>query len=67
MKDDSSEDIRRGLPVASFAGFMIVIASFTHLSITLINQRFSNYSPIATMNLVFVKLLSDSYYGNRVF
>jgi hypothetical protein len=42
-----------------------VTPSFTHLSITFSNQRFSNCSP--TVDVGFVKLTSDSFCGNRVF
>jgi hypothetical protein len=44
---------------------MVLTPSFTHLSITFSNQRFSNCSP--TVDVGFVKLTSDSFCGNRVF
>jgi hypothetical protein len=43
---------------------MVVTPSFTHLSITFNNQRFSSCSP--TVDAGFVKLTSDSFCGNRV-
>jgi hypothetical protein len=43
----------------------MVTTSFMHLSITFINQRFSNCSP--TVDVGCVKLMSDSFCGNRVF
>jgi hypothetical protein len=46
--------------------FMAVSSSFTHLSITFSNQRFSNCSS-PTMGIGFVKLTSGSFCGNRVF
>jgi hypothetical protein len=46
-------------------GLIVVTPSFTHLSITFSNERFSNCSP--TVDVWFVKLTSDSFYGNRVF
>jgi hypothetical protein len=51
-------------PVLWCPGFTVVIPSFTHLSITLSNQRFSNRCP--TVNVGFVKLASDSFCGNMV-
>jgi hypothetical protein len=41
-----------------------VTSSFTHLSITFSNQRFSNCSP--TVDVGFVKLTSDSSWGNSL-
>jgi hypothetical protein len=43
---------------------MVVTPSFMHLSITLSNQRFSNCSP--TVNVGFMKLMLDSFCGNRL-
>jgi hypothetical protein len=50
-------------PVAC-PGFMVVTPLLTHLSITFSNQRFSNCSP--TVDVAFVKLTLDSFYGNDV-
>jgi hypothetical protein len=44
---------------------MVVTPSFTHLSMTFSNRRFSNCSP--TVDVGFVKLTWDSFCGNRVF
>jgi hypothetical protein len=65
VKDDSSDHIMRVFPVASFPGFMVVTPSFSHLSISFRNQRFSNYSFTATMDIGFVKLTSDSFVETR--
>jgi hypothetical protein len=48
-------------------GFMVVTPSFTHLSITFSNQRFSNCSPTTTLDVGFVKFTLDSFCGNRIF
>jgi hypothetical protein len=42
---------------------MVMTPSFTHLSITFSNQRFSG----TTVDVGFVKLMSDSFCGDRVF
>jgi hypothetical protein len=65
MKDDSSHHITRAFPVVCCPDFMVVAPSFTHLSITFSNRRFSNCS--RTMDVGFVKLMFDSFCGNRVF
>jgi hypothetical protein len=44
---------------------MVVTPSFTHLSVTFSNQRFSNCNP--TVDVGFVKLTSVSFCRNRVF
>jgi hypothetical protein len=44
---------------------MVVTPSFTHLSITFSNPRFSNCS--LNVEVGFVKLTSDSFCGNKVF
>jgi hypothetical protein len=44
---------------------MVVMSSFTHLSVTFSNQGFSNCSP--TVDVEFVKLMLDSFCGNRGF
>jgi hypothetical protein len=67
VKDDSSDHIKRAFPVAWGPGFMVVTPSFTHLIITFSNQRFSNCSPTATIDVGLVKLTSDRFCGNRVF
>jgi hypothetical protein len=64
VKGDSSDYITLAFPVVCYPGFMVV-ASFTHLSITFSNQRFSNCS--STVDIGFVKLTSDSFCGNRDF
>jgi hypothetical protein len=43
----------------------VVTPSFTHLNITVSNQRFGNCSP--TVDVGFVMLTSDSFRGNRIF
>jgi hypothetical protein len=63
-KNDWSDHMKR-FPVAWCPGFVVVTPSFTHLSITFSNQRFSNCSP--TVDVRFVKLTSASFCGNRVF
>jgi hypothetical protein len=65
VKDDSSDHITRAFSVVWYSGFMVMTPSFTHLSITFSNQRFSNCSP--TVDVGMVKLMSGSFYGNRVF
>jgi hypothetical protein len=65
VKDDSSDHIKRIFPVVWCLGFMVVTPSFTHLSITFSNERFSNCSP--TVDAGFVNLTSDIYCRNRVF
>jgi hypothetical protein len=44
---------------------MVVTPSFTHLNITFSNERFRNCS--TTVDVGFVKFMSDSFCGNRVF
>jgi hypothetical protein len=65
VKEDSSARITRAFPVVWRPGFMVVEPSFTHLSIIFGNQRFRNCSP--TVDAGFLKLRSDSFWGNRVF
>jgi hypothetical protein len=43
---------------------MVVTPLFTHMSIIFGNQRFNNCSP--TVDVGFVKLTSDSYFGNSL-
>jgi hypothetical protein len=62
--DGSSDHIVHTFPVVWCPGFMVVTPSFTHLSITLSNHRFSNCS--LTVNVGFVKLMLDSFCGNRL-
>jgi hypothetical protein len=50
---------------ACVSSCLILTPSFTHLSITFSNQRFSNCNP--TVDVRFFKLMSDSFCGNRVF
>jgi hypothetical protein len=57
VKEDSSACIMHTLSVVWCPGFMVVVPSFTHLSITFSNQRFSNCS--STADIVSVKLTSD--------
>jgi hypothetical protein len=47
------------------AGFKVMTPLFTHLSITFSYQRFSKCSP--TRDVGFLKLMSDSFCGNRIF
>jgi hypothetical protein len=63
--EDDHLIIPRAFPVVSCPGFMVVTPSFTHLSITFSNQRFSNCSP--TVDVGSVNLTSDSSCRNRVF
>jgi hypothetical protein len=58
VKDDSNDHI-----TYAFTGFTVMTPSFTHLSITFSNRRFSSCSP--TVDVGF--LTSDSFCGNRVF
>jgi hypothetical protein len=62
VKDDSSDHIKRAFPVVRCSDFMVVTPSFTHLIITFSDQRFSNCSP--TVDVGFVKLMSESFCGN---
>jgi hypothetical protein len=62
VKDDSSDHVMHSFPVVRCPGFMVVTQSFTHLSITFSNQRFSNCGPAVG----FVNLMSVSFCGNRV-
>ena len=52
-------------PIIRRLGFMINTTSFSSSSIVFSNQWFSNYS--STMDIGYVKLLSDCFCGNRVF
>jgi hypothetical protein len=56
--------ISRTFPVVWCPGFMVVIPSFMHLSITFSNQRFRNCSP--TVDAGYVKLTLDSFCESRV-
>jgi hypothetical protein len=62
VKDDSSDQI---VCISSclITGFVVVTPSFTHLSITFSNHRFSSCS--VTMDVESVKLMSDSFCGNN--
>jgi hypothetical protein len=62
VKDDSSDHIMRAFPIVLSPGFMFVTPSFTHVSITFSNQKFSSCSP--TMHVGFVKLTSDNFCEN---
>jgi hypothetical protein len=44
---------------------MVMTPSFTLLSSAFSDERFNNCSP--TVDIGFVKLTSDNFYGNRVF
>jgi hypothetical protein len=56
VKDDSSGNITLAISVVLCPNFMVVTPSFTHLSITSSNRRFSNYNP--TVDVGSVKLTS---------
>jgi hypothetical protein len=60
VKDGSSDYITRAFPVVWCPGFMVVTPSFTHMSITFSNEKFSNCSPTAGAGLV--KFTSDSFF-----
>jgi hypothetical protein len=51
----------REFPVVCCSGFTVVTRSFTHLSITFSNQRFSNCNHTATVDIGFEKLTSDRF------
>jgi hypothetical protein len=64
VKDISSDHITRAFAVVQCPG-LVMIPSFMHLNIPFSNQGFSNCNP--TADVAFVKLMSDSFCGNRLF
>ena len=52
-------------PIIKHPGFIIIMPSFRPFSIVFSNQRFSNCS--CTVDVGFVKLLSDWFCGNKIF
>jgi hypothetical protein len=65
QREGTDLTISRSFPVVWCPGFMFMTPSFTRVSITFSNQRFSNCSP--AVGVGFVKLSSDSFCRNRVF